>query len=61
MSSYTICKFEVFLREFVRNYLKYRVEIFRDNLNCYALSIFRNFVLLASSDNDKPILMRQQM
>ena len=27
---------------------------------CYALSIFRNFILLASSDNDKPVLMRQK-
>ena len=29
--------------------------------NCYALSIFRTFILLASSDNDKPMLMRQKM
>ena len=28
--------------------------------NCYALSIFKNFILLASSDNDRPILMRQK-
>ena len=25
---------------------------FRENLNCYALSIFRVFILLASSDSD---------
>ena len=28
-------------------------QIFRENLNCYALSIFRVFILLASSDSDK--------
>ena len=27
-------------------------QIFRENLNCYALSIFRVFILLASSDSD---------
>ena len=45
----------VIQREFLRNYLAYRAQRFRDNWNCYALSIFRNFILLASSDNDKPI------
>ena len=34
-------------------------QIFRDNLNCYALSIFRVFILFASSDSDKHMLMRQ--
>ena len=29
-------------------------------INSYFLSIFRNFNLLASSDNDKPTLMRQK-
>ena len=29
--------------------------------NCYALSIFKNFILLASSDNDRPMIMRQKM
>ena len=29
-------------------------------INSYSLSIFRNFNLLASSDNDKPTLMRQK-
>ena len=28
--------------------------------NTYALSIFRNFILLVSSDNDKSMLMRQK-
>ena len=35
-------------------------QIFRENLNCYALSIFRVFILLASSDSDKHMLMRQK-
>ena len=30
-------------------------QIFRENLNCYALSIFRAFILLASSDSDKHV------
>jgi len=33
----------------------------RENLNCYALSIFRVFILLASSDSDKHMLMRQKV
>ena len=36
-------------------------QIFRENLNCYALSIFRVFILLASSDSDKHMLMRQKV
>ena len=32
-------------------------QIFRENLNCYALSIFRVFILLALSDSDKHMLM----
>ena len=36
-------------------------QIFRENLNCYALSIFGVFILLASSDSDKHILMRQKV
>ena len=28
--------------------------------NCYALSIFKNLILWASSDNDRPMLMRQK-
>ena len=36
------------------------LKIFRDNRNCFVLSIFRNFILLASLDNDKPMLMRQK-
>ena len=46
--------FGVFQKEFPRlNYLIYRAQIFRDNRNCYVLSVFRNFMLLASLDNDK--------
>ena len=29
------------------------IPIFRENLNCYALSIFRVFILLVSSDSNK--------
>ena len=36
-------------------------QIFRENLNCYALSILRVFILLASSDSDKHMLMRQKV
>ena len=53
-------KLGLFQREFLWNYLVYRAQIFRDNWNCHALSIFGNFTLLASSDNDKPMLMRQK-
>ena len=28
-------------------------QIFKENLNCYALLIFRVFILLASSDSNK--------
>ena len=50
-------KFRVFRREFLRNHLVYWAQIFRDNWNCYALSIFRVFILLTSSDSDKHVLM----
>ena len=46
--------FGVFQKKFLR------AQIFRDNRNCFVLSIFRNFILLASLDNDKPMLMRQK-
>ena len=39
----------------------YRAQIFRDNCNFYGLSIFRDFILLASSGNNMHILMRQKM
>ena len=39
----------------------YWAQIFRDNWNCYALSIFIVFTLLASSDSDKHMLMRQKV
>ena len=57
MSSYNFCK--VFQKEFLRNYLVYLAQVFRDKWNCYALSIFRNSILLASSDNENPMLIRQ--
>ena len=53
-------KFLVFRREFLPNHSLYWAQIFRDNWNCYALSIFRVFILLASSDSDKHMLMRQK-
>ena len=46
-------KFRVFRREFLRNHSVHWGQIFRDNWNCYALSMFRVFMLLASSDSDK--------
>ena len=39
-----------FKEEFLQKYSVHRVQIFRDNGNCYALSIFRDFILLASLD-----------
>ena len=54
-------KFGVFRREFLRNHSMNWTQIFRENLNCYALSIFRVFMLLASSDSDKHMLMRQKV
>ena len=33
----------------------------KNKKNCYALSVFKNFILLASSDNDWLMLMRQKM
>ena len=54
-------KFRVFRREFLRNHSVYWAQIFRDNWNCYALSIFRVFMLLASPDSDKHMLMRQKV
>ena len=54
-------KFRVFRREFLRNHSVFWAQIFRDNWNCYALSIFRVFILLASSDSDKHMLIRQKV
>ena len=48
-------------REFLRNHSVNRAQIFRDNWNFYYLSIFRDFILLASSNNDEHMLMRQNM
>ena len=53
MSRTSPVKFRVFRREFLRNHSMNWTQIFRENLNCYALSIFRVFILLASSDSDK--------
>ena len=54
-------KFWVFRREFLRNYSVYWAQIFRDYWNCYVLSILRVFILLASSDSDKHMLMRPKV
>ena len=54
-------KFQVFRREFLRNHLLYWAQIFRDNWNCYAISIFKVFILLASSYSDTHMLMRQKV
>ena len=53
MSRTTPVKFRVFRREFLPNHSMNWTQIFRENLNCYALLIFRVFILLASSDSDK--------
>ena len=53
MSRTSPVKFRVFRREFLRNHLMNLFQIFRENLNCYFLSIFRVFILLVSSDSDK--------
>ena len=61
MSRTSPVKFRVFIREFLLNHSMYQTQIFRENLKCYALSIFRVFILLASSDSDKLMLMRQKV
>ena len=53
MSHTCFVKFGVFKREFLRNHLVYQAQIFSDNWNCYALSIFEGFILLAPSKNDE--------
>ena len=60
MSHTFFVKFRVFKREFLWNHLVRRAQIFRDNWNCYDLSIRRDFILLASSDNDDHMVMRQK-
>ena len=55
MSSTSPVKFRVFRREFLRNHSMNWTQIFRENFTCYALSIFRVFILLASSDSDKHV------
>ena len=58
MSSYTFFENFGFFKE---NFSKmFGISGSNFQRNCYALSIFRNFILLASSDNDKPMLMRQK-
>ena len=54
-------KFRVFRREFLWNHLLYWAQIFRDNWNCYAISIFKVFILLASPYSDAHMLMRQKV
>ena len=53
MSRRSPVKFQGFRREFLRNHSINWTQIFRENLNCYTLSIFRVFILSASSDSDK--------
>ena len=63
MSSHILCKFRSFSKKIFSEtiwYIELKFSEITDR-NCYALSIFRNFILLASSDNDKPMLMRQKM
>ena len=61
MSHTFSAKLRVFRREFLRNHSVYWAQIFRDNWNCYALSKFRVFILLAyvneakSVNKDSPI------
>ena len=61
MSHTSPVKFRVFRREFLRNHSMSWTQIVRENLICYVLSIFRVFILLASSDSDKHMLMRQKV
>ena len=55
MSSYILCQ-----GEFLRNYLVYRAQISELSEIVIPFQYSRNFILLASSDNDKPMLMRQK-
>ena len=48
-------KLRNFKRTFLRSHSIYQAQCFRDNWNCYIFSIFRDFILLASSGNDKHI------
>jgi len=61
MSRTSPVKFQVYRRKFLRNHAMNWTQILRENLNCYALSIFRVFILLAPSDSDKHMLMRQKV
>ena len=61
MSRTSPVKFRVFRREFLRNHSMNWTQMFRENLNCCALSIFRVFISLASSDSDKHMLMKQKI
>ena len=47
-----------FWREILRNYLVYQAQIFRDNWNCYAFSIFRVVILIAWSSNESGMFMQ---
>ena len=61
MSRTSPVKFEVFRREFLWKHWMNWTQICRENLNCYALSIFKVFILLASSGSDKHMLMRRKV
>ena len=60
MSHTFLVKFRAFKREFLQNHSVHQAQIFGDSWNCYALSIFRHFSLLASSGNDEHMLKRQK-
>ena len=56
-----VVNFGVFQIEVLLSYLVYRAQIFERWLKFYVLSIFSNSILLALSDNVKPILIRQKI
>ena len=60
MSRTSPVKFEVLKRELLQNHSMNWSQIFSENLNCYALSIFRVFIL-ASSDRDKHIAISKNV
>ena len=62
MSSCILCKFSSFSKENFSETIRYiGLKRLGDNWNCYALSIIGHFTLLALSDNDKHMLMRQKL
>ena len=47
-------------RNFLRNVSVHRAQMFRDNWNCFALSIFSDLILIAWSGNETGMLIRQK-